>query len=87
MLGLHAEVPLKKGILPHLPYTVGVVNGDWWETLRVCPMVPEWTHVVPDFTPPVVFTTEEPHFLLGWGSPLPFICLASPVFSHDLPSA
>ena len=80
------EVPLKKGILPHLPYTVGVVNGDLWETLRVCPIVPEWTHVVPDYTTPAMFTTEEPYFLLGCGSPLTFISLASPVFSHNLAS-
>ena len=57
------QVPLKKGIPPHLPYTMGVVNGDWWETLCVCPIVPEWTHVVPHFTTPTVFTTEEPFFI------------------------
>ena len=51
----------------------------------MCPVVPEWTHVVLDFTTPAVFTTEEPHFLQGCGSPLPFISLASPVFSHHLP--
>ena len=39
------EVPLKDGILPHLPYPVGVVNSDLGETLRVCPIVPVWTHV------------------------------------------
>ena len=44
-------VPLKKRIPAHLPYTVGVVNGDWWETLPVYPIVLEWTHVVPDFKP------------------------------------
>ena len=33
-----------------------------------------------------MFTTEEPYFLQGYGSSLPFISLASPVFSHDFPS-
>ena len=41
---------------------------------------------MPDFTTPAVFTTEEPCFLQRCGSPQPFISLASPVFSQDLPS-
>ena len=80
------EVPLNNGTLPHLPYTMGVVNGECWETLRVCPIVREWTHVVPDFTTPAAFTAEEPYFLQGCGSPLLFISLASPGFSQNLPS-
>ena len=78
-------VTLKKGILPHLPYTVGVVNGDCWDTLIVCPIVPDWTHVVPNFTTPALFTTEERYFLQGCSSPLFIISLASPVSATTFP--
>ena len=66
------QVRLKQGILLHLPCTLGVVNGDLWKTFRVCPIVPGWTHVVPEFTTPAVFTTVEPYFLQGvwWPPPL-----------------
>ena len=77
----------QKGDTTAPPLHRGMVNGDWWETLRVCPIVPEKSHVVPNFTTPAVFTAEEPSFLQGCGIPLPFISLTSPVFSHDLPSS
>ena len=57
-----------------------------WETVRVRPIVPQWTDVVPDFSTSAVFTTAELYFLQRCGNPLPFVSLASPVFSHNLPS-
>jgi hypothetical protein len=42
--------------------------------------------VVPDYTTPALYRTKEPVFLRGAASPPPYISLAAPVFSHELPA-
>ena len=64
----------------------GMVDGDYAEKLPVCPIIFEWTHLVPDFTTPTVYTTEEEHFLCGCNLPRPFISPSSPSYSQDLPT-
>ena len=84
-LGVSHVAP-KKGLLEPLPFGVGVVSGEWWESLSACPIIPEWCHVVPDYTTPALYRTKEPVFLRGAASPPPYISLAAPVFSHELPA-
>ena len=84
-LGVSHVAP-KKGLLEALPFGVGVVSGEWWESLSVCPIIPEWCHVVPDYTTPALYRTKESVFLRGAASPPPDISLAAPVFSHELPA-
>ena len=81
-----SHVAPKKGLLEPLPFGVGVVSGEWWESLSACPIIPEWCHVVPDYTTPALYRTKEPVFLRGAASPPPYISLAAPVFSHELPA-
>ena len=84
-LGVSHVAP-KKGLLEALPFGVGVVSGEWWESLSACPIIPEWCHVVPDYTTPALYRTKESVFLRGAASPPPCISLAAPVFSHELPA-
>ena len=42
-LGVSCVAP-KKGLLDALPFGVGVVSGEWWESLSACPINPEWCH-------------------------------------------
>ena len=39
--------------------------------LSDCPIIPEWCHVVPDYTTPALYRTKEPVFLRGAASPPP----------------
>ena len=39
-LGVSHVAP-KKGLLEALPFGVGVVSGEWWESLSACPIIPE----------------------------------------------
>ena len=65
---------------------VGVVSGEWLESLSACPIIPQWCHVVPDYTTPALYRTKESVFLRGAASPPPYISLAAPVFSYELPA-
>ena len=84
-LGVSRVAP-KKGLLEALPFGVWVVSGEWWESLSACPIIPEWCHVVHDYTTPALCRTTESVFLRGAASPPPYISLAAPVFSHELPA-
>ena len=79
-----SQVAPKKGLLEALPFGVAVVSGEWWESLSACPIIPEWCHVVPDYTTPALYRTKESVFLRGAASPPPLYLLAGPVFSHEL---
>ena len=81
-----SHVSPKKGLLDALPFEVGVVSGEWWESLSACPIIPEWCHVVPDYSTRALCRTKESVFLRGAASPPPYISLAAPVFSHELPA-
>ena len=52
----------------------------------VCFIIPEWCHVVPHYTTPSLYRTKESVFLRGAASPAPYISLAAPVFSDELPA-
>ena len=84
-LGVSHVAP-KKGLLEALLLGVGVVLGEWWESLLACPIIPEWCHVVPDHTTPPLYRTKESVFLRGAASPPLCISLAAAVFSHELPA-
>ena len=84
-LGVSHVAP-KKGLLKAPPFGFGVVLGEWWESLSACPITAEWCRVVPDYTTPALYRTKEPVFLRGAASPPPYISLAVPVFSHELPA-
>ena len=75
-LGVSHVAP-KKGLLEALPFGVGVVSEEWWESLSACPIIPEWCHVVPDYTTPALYRTKESVFLRGAASPPPYISLAA----------
>ena len=81
-----SNVAAKKRLLDALPFRVGVVSREWWESLSPCPMIPQWCHVVPDYTIEALYTTKESVFLHGAASPPPYISVAAPVFSHELPA-
>ena len=81
-----SHVAPKKGLLEALPFGLGVVSWEWWESLSACPIVPEWRHVVPDYSTPALYRTKESVSLRGAASPPPYISLASPLFSHELPA-
>ena len=83
-LGVGHVAP-KKGLLEAVPFGVGVVLGEWWESLSACRIIPEWCHVVPDYTTPALYRTKESVSLRGAASPAPYISLAAPMFSHELP--
>ena len=70
-LGVTHVAP-KKGLLEALPFGVGSVSGEWWESLLACPMIPEWCHVVPDYTTPALYRTKESVFLRCAASPPPY---------------
>ena len=76
-LGVSHVAP-KKGLLEALPFRVGVVSGEWCESLSACPIIPKWCHVVPDYTTPALYRTKESVFLRGAPSPPPYISLAAP---------
>ena len=80
-LGVSHVAPKKK-LLEALPFGVGVVLGERWESLSACPIIPEWCHVVPDYTTLALYRTKESVFLRGAASPPPYISLAAPVFSQ-----
>ena len=42
--------------------------------------------MVPDYTTPALYRTKESVFLRGGASPPPYISVAAPVFSHELPA-
>ena len=84
-LGVSHVAP-KKGLLEALPFGVGVVSGECWESLSACPIIPEWCRVVPDYTTPALYKTKESVFLRGAASPPPYISQVAPVFSHELPA-
>ena len=84
-LGVSHVAP-KKGLLEALPFGVGVVSGEWWESLSACPIIPEWCHVVPHYTTPPLYRTKESVLLRGAASPPLYVSLAAPVFSHELPA-
>ena len=84
-LGVSHVAP-NKGLLEALPFGVGVVPGEWWESLSACPFIPDRCHVVPDYTTPALYRTKESVFLRGAASPPPYISLAAPVFSHEVPA-
>ena len=44
-LGVSHVAP-KKGVFEALPFGIGVVSGEWWESLSACPIIPEWCRVV-----------------------------------------
>ena len=81
-----SHIAPKKGLLEALPFGVGVVSGEWWESLSACPILPERCHVVPDYTTAALNRTKESVFLRGAASPPPYISLAAAVFSHELPA-
>ena len=56
----------------------GMVDGDCSEKLPVCPIIFEWTHVVQDFTAPMVYTTEEKHFFQRVQSAPPLYLIVNP---------
>ena len=35
-----SHVGPKKGLLEALPFGVGVVSGEWWESTSACPIIP-----------------------------------------------
>ena len=81
------------GLHEALPFEVGVVSGEWRESLSACPIQRECYHVVPNYTTPALYRTKEPVFLRGAASPSPYISLPptpqvlSPELStHDLES-
>ena len=76
---------MRKGLLEALPFGVGVVSGEWWESLSACSIHPESCHVVPDYTP-ALYRTKEPIYLRGAACPPPYISLATPVFLHAVPT-
>ena len=82
-LGVSNVAP-KKGLLEALPFRVGMVSGEWWESLSACPIIPDRCHVVPDYTTPSLYRTKEFVFLRGAASPPRYIPLGAPVFSHEL---
>ena len=71
-----SHVALRKVLLEALPFGVGVVSREWWESLSACPIILEWCHVVPDYTTPALYRTKESVFLRGAASPPPYISLA-----------
>ena len=71
-LGVH-ERHRKKGMLQPLPYVVEVADGDRWEALGTCNIIPEWR--LPNSTWPDPFTSSEKHFLQGCSTPSPCIYL------------
>ena len=84
-LGVSHVAP-KKGIFEALPFGVGVVSRERRESLSACPIILEWCHVVPDYTTRALYRTTESVFLRGAASPPPYISLAAPVFSFELPA-
>ena len=84
-LGVRQVAP-KKELLEALPFGVRVLSGEWWESLSACPIIPEWCHVVLDYTTLGLYRTKESVFLRGAASPSPYISLAAPVFSHEPPA-
>ena len=84
-LGVSHVAP-KKGLLEALPFGVGVVSGEWSESLSACPIIPKWCHVVPDYTTPALYRTKESVFLRGAASPPPYTSVAAPVLPHELPA-
>ena len=79
------QVAPKKGLLEALPFGVGMVSVEWWESFLAFPISPKWCPVVPHYTTPALYRTKESVFLRGAASPPPYISLAAPVFSHELP--
>ena len=72
-----SHVAPKKGLLEALPFGVGVVSGEWWESLSACPIIPEWCHVVPDYITPPLYMTKE-SVLLRVPPPLPIVRVGAP---------
>ena len=64
----------------------GWCQGNGGKAFWACPIIPELCHVVPDYTTPALCKTKESVFLRGAASPPPYISLAAPVFSHELPA-
>ena len=76
----------KKGLLEALPFGLGVVSGERSKNLSACPIVPEWCHVVPNYTIPALYRTKESVFLRGAASRPRNISPVAPVFSHEHPA-
>ena len=81
-----SHVAARNGFLEALPFGVGVVSGEWSKGISACPIHQGCCHVVPNYTTPALYRTNEPVFLRSAASASPYISLAIEVFSPEVPT-